>query len=114
MGFYVGIYANQDWFINKIDTVRLEKYDKWVAKWSSNKPNLFFNYGLWQNSDSGNISGYRIDTDISFLDYPNIIINKKLNGYSDKKSLEEIAKEVINGQWGNGKDRKIKLTHARL
>lgn len=30
----------------------------------------------------------------------------------DKKSVDEIAKEVINGKWGNGADRKTKLTNA--
>ena len=29
-----------------------------------------------------------------------------------KKSVDEIAKEVINGRWGNGEDRKRKLTEA--
>ena len=29
-----------------------------------------------------------------------------------KKSIDEIAKEVIAGKWGNGNDRKIKLTAA--
>lgn len=29
-----------------------------------------------------------------------------------KKSIDEIAKEVINGKWGNGSDRKNRLTKA--
>ena len=29
-----------------------------------------------------------------------------------KKSVEEIAKEVLNGKWGNGEDRKKRLTAA--
>lgn len=31
---------------------------------------------------------------------------------SEKKSIDEIAKEVINGKWGNGTERKQKLTAA--
>ena len=31
---------------------------------------------------------------------------------SAKKSNEEIAKEVIAGKWGNGSDRKARLTAA--
>lgn len=31
---------------------------------------------------------------------------------SNKKSNEQIAKEVINGVWGNGQDRKTKLANA--
>ena len=29
-----------------------------------------------------------------------------------KKALEEIAKEVIRGEWGSGETRKTKLTEA--
>jgi N-acetyl-anhydromuramyl-L-alanine amidase AmpD len=36
-------------------------------------------------------------------------VNKKL---SAKKSITEIAQEVIQGKWGNGTDRKNKLTSA--
>ncbi len=31
---------------------------------------------------------------------------------SSKKSIDAIAKEVIRGDWGNGQDRKNKLTKA--
>lgn len=31
---------------------------------------------------------------------------------STTKSIDEIAQEVINGQWGNGQDRKNRLTNA--
>lgn len=40
----------------------------------------------------------------------------KINGYENnkvnKKTNEEIAKEVIEGKWGNGKERKDRLTKA--
>ena len=29
-----------------------------------------------------------------------------------KKSLDEIAQEVISGKWGNGEERKKRLTEA--
>ena len=32
--------------------------------------------------------------------------------YPTKKSIDEIAREVIQGKWGNGTDRKNKLTNA--
>lgn len=119
-GFYVGIYANTNWFKNYIDTSRLNAYDKWIAQWSKSKP-TFISYGLWQNSDNGKVSGFQVDTDISYKDYPSIIKTSKLNGFSEstsnqntssKKSNEEIANEVINGLWGNGEDRLNRLTQA--
>lgn len=32
--------------------------------------------------------------------------------YPAKKSVDEIAREVIQGKWGNGADRKNRLTNA--
>lgn len=123
-GYYVGIYANSNYFNNFIDTAKLYMYDKWLAVWTSNKPSFKYgDYGLWQNSSSGYISGMRVDTDYAYKDYPSIIKNAGLNGYSKgtqetpkveptKKSNDEIATEVINGNWGNGADRKNALTNA--
>ena len=123
-GYYVGIYANSNYFNNFIDTAKLSMYDKWLAVWTSNKPSFKYgDYGLWQNSSSGYISGMRVDTDYAYKDYPSIIKNAGLNGYSKgtpetpkveptKKSNDEIATEVINGNWGNGADRKNALTNA--
>ena len=42
-------------------------------------------------------------------------VNAKLNGTStnsSKKSIDEVAREVINGDWGNGNTRKQKLEAA--
>ena len=39
------------------------------------------------------------------------MIDAKLNPV-EKKSVTEVAKEVISGKWGNGNDRKTKLTKA--
>lgn len=41
-------------------------------------------------------------------------VNELLNGSSSssKKSVDAVAKEVIQGKWGNGEDRKKKLTAA--
>ena len=36
-------------------------------------------------------------------------VNKRLE---NKKSIDEVAKEVLQGKWGNGIDRKNKLTAA--
>lgn len=119
-GYYVSIYANSNYFNNFIDTKQLSRYDKWLAVWTNNKPTFKYgDFGLWQNSSSGNIGGMRVDTDFAYKDYPTIIKNAGLNGYSkinvditNKKSNDEIATEVINGAWDNGADRKSKLTNA--
>ena len=123
-GYYVSIYANSNYFNNFIDTANLKQYDKWLAVWTSNKPTFKYgDFGMWQNSSSGNIGGMRIDTDYAYKDYPNIMKTYGLNGYSktvvtptepetQRKTNEELANEVIDGKWGNGEDRKVALTNA--
>lgn len=123
-GYYVSIYANSNYFNNFIDTANLKQYDKWLAVWTSNKPSFKYgDFGMWQNSSSGNIGGMRIDTDYAYKDYPNIMKTNGLNGYSksavtpvepetQRKTNDELANEVIEGKWGNGEDRRVALTNA--
>ena len=41
------------------------------------------------------------------------MVQSKVNEIlSSKKSIDTIAKEVIRGDWGNGQERKNKLTKA--
>lgn len=121
LGYYVGIYANLNYFNNYINTPALSMYDKWFAYWKKdlNKPSFpYGDYGLWQNSSDGYVAGQRVDTNIAYKDYPSIIKNAKLNGFTDnnivvneldKYSDEELAKMVWQGKFGNGDERKLKL-----
>ena len=120
LGYYVGIYANLNYFNNYIDTPALSMYDKWFAYWKKdlNKPSFpYGDYGLWQNSSDGYVAGQRVDTNIAYKDYSTIIKNAKLNGFTDniivneldKYSDEELAKMVWQGKYGNGEERKIQL-----
>ena len=51
-GYYAMIYANLDWFKNKINSTRLDRFDKWVAQWNSSR-SYTKPYGLWQYTSSG-------------------------------------------------------------
>lgn len=116
LGYYVGIYASDiSGFQDKMYLNELNAYDKWVARYGS-KPQFVKEYGMWQYSDDNNL-----DKDIAYKDYPSIIKNAGLNGFAKesnsapqptRKSNEEIATEVINGVWGNGEDRKNRLSAA--
>ena len=46
--------------------------------------------------------------DTLYYDEQGVLIYPRTN----KKSIDELAREVINGLWGNGSDRKNKLTSA--
>lgn len=107
-GFISGIYANPSFmecYYNKAELVG--KYDIWLAHWTSspNKPSKY-DYGqtMWQWG-LDNIGGYDIDGDICFADYA---VKKPVS----EKTVDELASEVIDGKWGNGDERKKRLTAA--
>ena len=121
-GYYVGIYSSASFFKSCMDESRLTPYDKWIAQWST-KCTYSGNYGMWQFGGETNlvrtnkIAGVTCDQDYVYKDYPTIIKGAGLNGYGKThtvvtKSVEEIAKEVISGKWGNGTARKTALINA--
>ena len=114
-GLISGVYCSTFWFNNMVDTSRIKKYSKWVAQWSENKPSIKLdNFDMWQCSgDTGRrvyVAGMIVDTNISYKDFGKTTTTDKPK--SKKKSIETIAKEVIDGKWGNGEDRKKKLEKA--
>ena len=128
-GYYVGIYANLDWFNNWINQDRVNDYDKWLAAWLSNKPSVYLGERMWQFGGETNrirspyLAGQIVDQDYCYYDYPSVIKNAGLNGYSKesepikpieptKKSNEEIANEVLEGKWGNQPERQQRLESA--
>lgn len=93
-GYYVMIYANLDYFNNKLNSSVLDKYDKWLAQWTS-KPTYNKPFGIWQYSSKGSVPGIsgNVDLNISYKDYPLII---KGNGTSGniKEPVKENNKEI--------------------
>ena len=120
-GYYVVVYANKDWLTNRIDADCKSRYDIWLAQWTS-EPTYTGSYGMWQYSSKGSVDGVsgNVDMNIAYKDYPSIIAG--MDGSSDttasaptdtvKKTNAELADEVIAGKWGNGEERKQRLTAA--
>lgn len=79
-GYYVGIYSNKAFFDSRLNSDKLNAYDKWVAQWSSSvtytKP-----FGMWQYTSDGSVAGIngRVDMNIAYLNYPVIIRENGLN-----------------------------------
>ncbi|MCM1333781.1 MAG: hypothetical protein NC084_11720 [Bacteroides sp.] len=108
-GFVAGVYANPSFMECYYDKSRLVgKYDIWLAHWT-NSPDIpsRYDYGqtMWQWGID-KIGGYKIDGDVCFVDYD----DKKPQ--TAKKTVDEFAAEVISGKWGNGDERKSRLTAA--
>lgn len=103
-GYQAGIYANLNWFKSKLNVKELEKYNIWLAQWGVDKHTADFKVNIWQHTNKGKIKGINgnVDLDISYTQYGNKVVN-------NSKSIEELAKEVIAGKYGNGQERKDKL-----
>ena len=126
-GYWVGIYSSESFFNSEMNDGELTRYSHWVARWGKSKPapasgaeTQMWQFGGETNPIRSNkINGQTCDQDYCYVDYPVKIKAAGLNGYAKgsnsapaKKSNEEIASEVISGKWGNGAERKEKLTKA--
>lgn len=73
-GYYVGVYANTNWFSNYLTASIFDNYDKWLAQYASSVT-YDGEYTIWQYSSSGTVDGIsgRVDMNYSYKDYPSII-----------------------------------------
>ena len=111
-GYYTGIYCSQSW-LGYVDGT-CSRYDKWVASWGSNS-------GSVENdtSDLGTMHQYTsnpIDKNICYVD---LSVYDLTGGTgtttpapAPTKSVEDVAREVLAGVWGNGEDRRNRLEAA--
>lgn len=88
-GYYVSIYANLSYFNGKLKSTKLDKYDKWLAQWSS-KPTYSKPFGMWQYTSKGSVPGIsgNVDLDIAYKDYPLIIKENNLNNYNGSNNTD--------------------------
>lgn len=110
-GYFVGLYISRSPLERFISESTAKKYALWVAEYNS-KCRYKGDYGMWQYSSKGKVNGISGNCDMNYCykNYPSVIKNGGFNGYGKKKSVDEIAKEVIDGKWGNGEERKKKLS----
>ena len=103
-GYYVGIYANPDWFLNRLDLECLKGFDKWLAHWT-NSPKWKNEFGgLWQYGLT-RVDGYsgEIDGDYSYRDYEKIIKQLGLNGFKKSENKKSAAVKItVDGKTFTG------------
>lgn len=86
-----GVYANLDWFNNKLNVNELLNYKIWLAQWTNaNTHSAKFKVDLWQYADNGNVNGINGRVDMNYC----------LN--CDNSNSEEITGE-------NGSDEKVRV-----
>ena len=104
LGYYVGIYGSSiSGFKDRLDITRLDKYDKWVAQYSLNKPTYPTDCKMWQYSSTGRIDGINcnVDMNISYYDYPSIIKNSNNSTISTNVSTSANSNVKAVQSWLN-------------
>ena len=83
-GYYVGVYANLNWWNTKLNSNRLDAYAKWVARYNTV---LGYDAGMWQYTSSGTIAGINgnVDMNYCYVDYPDAIKKAGLNGFTKEE-----------------------------
>lgn len=111
-GFWAGVYANKNWFDNYLENGIEKTYTGWIAHYTSGTDKYKGEFDMWQNSSTGKIDGIsgNVDTNYMYRDLISQIGGKTTT--TTKKTIAQIAKEVIAGKWGNGDARKKKLEAA--
>lgn len=109
-GCYAGLYISRSPLQTYISPAVAQRYAIWVAEYGS-CCNYNGNYGIWQHSSTGSVPGVNgnCDLDYAYIDYAAVINKQKP---VTRKSSDELANEVLAGQWGNGADRQKRLTAA--
>ena len=107
-GYYSGIYTSSSW----LDYVKglNDRFDKWVANWGKNDGTQHTN-----TSQYGTLQQYTskpLDKNIMYADISRYSRGNTTQVKPQPKPIDQIADEVIAGQWGNGADRKKRLTDA--
>ena len=96
-GLYVGIYSMVVWLETKLDSPRLDKYDKWVAQvydvCEYKKP-----YGIWQYSHTGVIEGKEFDMNYAYKNYPALTSNKKEDYEMTDEKFAELMERYLKRQ----------------
>ena len=103
-GYYTAIYSFKNAFENNINSDIKSKYDTFLSHVGIENTDYSGNYGLWQYSWTGRIDGISgdVDLDYAYKDYPTIIKNIGLNGFSksdnqpEKNTLEKILDHVAS------------------
>lgn len=112
LGYKTGVYFNQDYFVNWYNYGKSfkEDYFTWLADLEG-EPN--YKCDFHQCSHTGRVDGIgtAVDLDHALFEYK-ADSKPAEEPKPELKSNEEIAKEVIQGLWGNGVVRKNKLKKA--
>lgn len=129
-GYYANIYASASWFNNQLAGSELNRYDKWIARWTTRNGKQTGNdtpaewesadhCGIWQFTSEGYLNGYngRLDMNYAYKDFVLGGVTPQPTPTPEptpepRKTNEQLADEVMAGLWGDGEERKRRLIEA--
>ena len=100
-GYFTGFYSNPNFLHYVINDTVKNRFTLWLAHWDTNTP--YCNYGIWQKSSKGKISGIigNVDINVCETDFTSKIKTLGLNGFSKPETKPEI--EIRITAESNGK-----------
>lgn len=84
-GYFVGVYANTDWFTRKLDHAKLSSlYTIWLADYRGDNADKNLKRDIWQYTSSANVNGIsgNVDMNECYRDFTAEIKKYGKNGYS--------------------------------
>ena len=90
-GYFAGIYASTDWFLNRIDKNRTDRFTKWLADYRTNY-NTTLPRDIHQYSSSGTVPGIsgRVDLNRCTRNFPG-----EINGQSAPASGGVVIEPIV-------------------
>ena len=111
LGYYVGIYSNKYFIDQWLDKSQIKDFDIWIADWRKGV-DYSKSFGMHQFTNRGRFTGIPstgeggVDTNYSYIDYPEIMKNYGLNGYAKpqpKSGGDNIKKKnIVIAYWNDG------------
>ena len=90
-GYFVGLYMSKSHLETYITEEVRNRYAIWVAHYGVSKTTYSGQFGIWQKSETGSVSGIsgNVDLDECYQDYPAMIKQAGLNGYPKENTVTE-------------------------
>lgn len=96
-GFQTGVYANLNWFTNKLNINELVNYKIWLAQWA-NDCSKNFKVDMWQYTSNGQVDGINGRVDMNYcLNCENQNMEDITGETEIERSDFELAKTWKNG-----------------
>lgn len=96
-GFQTGVYANLNWFTNKLNINELVNYKIWLAEWA-NDYSKDFKVDMWQYTSNGQVDGINGRVDMNYcLNCENQNVEDITGETEIERSDFEVAKTWKNG-----------------